>query len=134
MPSLLVKARSVILLHYWFKFDENYRQQSFSLCSRGSYWSDISDTDTRWLSDGSPSKLGSSQSHACVFVQVRVENLTKERDMLRQAESRLGREKEAMLAEQRNQNLLLTNLKTIQVRITARGGKRDVSIGLRSRL
>uniref|UniRef100_A0AAX7SUZ0 Nucleoprotein TPR n=1 Tax=Astatotilapia calliptera TaxID=8154 RepID=A0AAX7SUZ0_ASTCA len=46
---------------------------------------------------------------------VRVENLTKERDMLRQAESRLSREKEAMLAEQRNQNLLLTNLKTIQL-------------------
>lgn len=44
-----------------------------------------------------------------------MENLTKERDMLRQAESRLSREKEAMLAEQRNQNLLLTNLKTIQV-------------------
>ncbi len=41
--------------------------------------------------------------------------MTKERDMLRQAESRLSREKEAMLAEQRNQNLLLTNLKTIQV-------------------
>uniref|UniRef100_A0A8D0B051 Translocated promoter region, nuclear basket protein n=1 Tax=Sander lucioperca TaxID=283035 RepID=A0A8D0B051_SANLU len=47
--------------------------------------------------------------------EVRVENLTKERDMLRQAESRLCREKEAMLAEQRNQNLLLTNLKTIQL-------------------
>lgn len=48
-------------------------------------------------------------------MQVRIENLTKEKDMLRQAESRLTREKEAMLAEQRNQNLLLTNLKTIQV-------------------
>ncbi|XP_077471090.1 nucleoprotein TPR-like [Stigmatopora argus] len=47
--------------------------------------------------------------------EVRVENLTKERDMLKQAESRLDREKEAMLAEQRNQNLLLTNLKTIQL-------------------
>ncbi|KAG7235751.1 hypothetical protein INR49_002253 [Caranx melampygus] len=47
--------------------------------------------------------------------EVRVENLTKERDMLRQAESRLNREKEAILAEQRNQNLLLTNLKTIQL-------------------
>uniref|UniRef100_A0A671V9U2 Translocated promoter region, nuclear basket protein n=1 Tax=Sparus aurata TaxID=8175 RepID=A0A671V9U2_SPAAU len=47
--------------------------------------------------------------------EVRVENLTKERDMLRQAESRLNRDKEAMLAEQRNQNLLLTNLKTIQL-------------------
>uniref|UniRef100_A0A8D3CA17 Translocated promoter region a, nuclear basket protein n=2 Tax=Scophthalmus maximus TaxID=52904 RepID=A0A8D3CA17_SCOMX len=47
--------------------------------------------------------------------EVRVENLTKEKDMLRQAESRLTREKEAKLAEQRNQNLLLTNLKTIQL-------------------
>ncbi|KAM6989175.1 nucleoprotein TPR-like [Tautogolabrus adspersus] len=47
--------------------------------------------------------------------EVRVENLTKERDMLRQAERRLGREKEAVLTEQRNQNLLLTNLKTIQL-------------------
>ncbi|KAM8851015.1 nucleoprotein TPR-like [Spinachia spinachia] len=47
--------------------------------------------------------------------EVRVENLTKERDMLRQAESRLSREKEAVLAEQRNQNLLLTNLKSIQL-------------------
>uniref|UniRef100_A0AAQ5X4C8 Nucleoprotein TPR n=1 Tax=Amphiprion ocellaris TaxID=80972 RepID=A0AAQ5X4C8_AMPOC len=47
--------------------------------------------------------------------EVRVENLTKERDMLRQAESRLSREKEAMMAEQRNQNLLLTNLKTMQL-------------------
>lgn len=52
---------------------------------------------------------------------MRVENLTKERDMLRQAESRLNREKEAMLAEQRNQNLLLTNLKTIQVACHATG-------------
>ncbi|XP_029309267.1 nucleoprotein TPR-like, partial [Cottoperca gobio] len=47
--------------------------------------------------------------------EVRVENLTKEKDILRQAESRLNREKEAVLAEQRNQNLLLTNLKTIQL-------------------
>lgn len=44
-----------------------------------------------------------------------MENLTKERDLLRQAESRLTREREAIFAEQRNQNLLLTNLKTIQV-------------------
>lgn len=48
-------------------------------------------------------------------IKVRVENLTKERDMLRQAEGRLSKEKDAVLAEQRNQNLLLTNLKTIQV-------------------
>lgn len=47
--------------------------------------------------------------------QVRGENLKKERDMLKSAESRLSQEKEAMMAEQRNQNLLLTNLKSIQV-------------------
>ncbi|XP_028328136.1 nucleoprotein TPR-like [Gouania willdenowi] len=47
--------------------------------------------------------------------EVRVVNVTKERDMLRQAESRLSREKEAMLAEQRNQNLLLSNLKAIEL-------------------
>lgn len=35
--------------------------------------------------------------------------------MLKMAESRLSQEKEAILAEQRGQNLLLTNLKAIQV-------------------
>lgn len=39
----------------------------------------------------------------------------KEREIFRQAEHRLGQEKEVMLVEQRNQNLLLSNLKTIQV-------------------
>ncbi|XP_056148478.1 nucleoprotein TPR-like [Lampris incognitus] len=47
--------------------------------------------------------------------EVRVENLTKERDILKQAENRLSQEKEAIMAEQRNQTLLLTNLKTIQL-------------------
>lgn len=55
------------------------------------------------------------QSYYLIPLQVRTENLTKEKEMLRQAESQLSREKEAMLAEHRNQNLLLTNLKTIQV-------------------
>ncbi|XP_067330220.1 nucleoprotein TPR isoform X2 [Channa argus] len=47
--------------------------------------------------------------------EARIENLTKERDLLRQAESRVTRERESVLAEQRNQNLLLTNLKAIQL-------------------
>uniref|UniRef100_A0A674DCX3 Nucleoprotein TPR n=1 Tax=Salmo trutta TaxID=8032 RepID=A0A674DCX3_SALTR len=49
------------------------------------------------------------------MAEVRGENLKKERDMLKSAESRLSQEKEAMMAEQRNQNLLLTNLKSIQL-------------------
>ncbi|XP_072547531.1 nucleoprotein TPR [Salminus brasiliensis] len=47
--------------------------------------------------------------------EVRSENLRKERDILKQAESRLAQEKESILAEQRGQNLLLTNLKAIQL-------------------
>lgn len=36
--------------------------------------------------------------------------------MLKMVESRLTQEKESILTEQRGQNLLLTNLKSIQVR------------------
>ncbi|KAM6948188.1 nucleoprotein TPR [Aplochiton taeniatus] len=47
--------------------------------------------------------------------EVRAENLRKERDMWRETESRLNQEREAMMAQQRSQNLLLSNLKTIQL-------------------
>ncbi|XP_069050175.1 nucleoprotein TPR isoform X2 [Lepisosteus oculatus] len=49
------------------------------------------------------------------LAEVRGENLRKERDMLKLVESRLNQEKESIQAEQRGQNLLLTNLKSIQV-------------------
>ncbi|XP_070816529.1 translocated promoter region b, nuclear basket protein isoform X2 [Chaetodon trifascialis] len=42
------------------------------------------------------------------------ENLRKERDMLKLVESRLNQEKETILSQQQTQNLLLTNLQTIQ--------------------
>lgn len=51
------------------------------------------------------------------FCQLRVENTRKEQDILKQVENRLTREKESILTEQRNQNLLLTNLKSIQVQL-----------------
>ncbi|XP_031689393.1 nucleoprotein TPR isoform X5 [Oncorhynchus kisutch] len=44
----------------------------------------------------------------------RAESLRKERDMLKLVESRLTQEKETMQTQQRGQNMLLTNLKTIQ--------------------
>ncbi|KAI5099153.1 nucleoprotein TPR isoform X2, partial [Silurus meridionalis] len=47
--------------------------------------------------------------------EIRCENLRKERDMLKQVESRLYQEKESILAEQRGQNMLLSNLKSIQL-------------------
>lgn len=49
--------------------------------------------------------------------QLRVENIRKERDILKQVENRLSQEKESVLTEQRGQNLLLTNLKSIQVQL-----------------
>ncbi|XP_071262532.1 nucleoprotein TPR-like isoform X1 [Salvelinus alpinus] len=44
----------------------------------------------------------------------RAESLRKERDMLKLVESRLTQEKEAIQTQQRGQNMLLANLKTIQ--------------------
>lgn len=49
------------------------------------------------------------------FCQLRTENIRKERDILKQVENRLNQEKESILTEQRSQNLLFTNLKSIQV-------------------
>ncbi|XP_072536890.1 translocated promoter region b, nuclear basket protein isoform X2 [Salminus brasiliensis] len=48
------------------------------------------------------------------LAESRVESLRKERDMLKMVESRLSQEKESILSQQRSQNLLLTNLKSIQ--------------------
>uniref|UniRef100_A0A3Q0S4T6 Nucleoprotein TPR n=1 Tax=Amphilophus citrinellus TaxID=61819 RepID=A0A3Q0S4T6_AMPCI len=44
----------------------------------------------------------------------RAENLRKERDLLKLVESRLNQEKETILSQQQSQNLLLTNLQSIQ--------------------
>ncbi|XP_067218458.1 nucleoprotein TPR isoform X2 [Chanodichthys erythropterus] len=49
------------------------------------------------------------------MAELRVENIRKERDILKQVENRLSQEKESVLTEQRGQNLLLTNLKSIQL-------------------
>lgn len=48
-------------------------------------------------------------------IQSQAESIRKERDMLKMVETRLSQEKESILAQQRNQNLLLSNLKSIQV-------------------
>ncbi|XP_054835296.1 nucleoprotein TPR isoform X2 [Eublepharis macularius] len=47
--------------------------------------------------------------------EVRAENLKKEKDILKMAEVRLTQQKETMATEQRGQNMLLTNLQSIQV-------------------
>ncbi len=47
--------------------------------------------------------------------QSEAEKLRKERDMLKMVEIRLTQEKESFKAQQLGQNMLLTNLKSIQV-------------------
>ncbi|KAA0719100.1 Nucleoprotein TPR NPC-associated intranuclear protein [Triplophysa tibetana] len=54
-------------------------------------------------------------SEKLAMAELRVENTRKEQDILKQVENRLTREKESILTEQRNQNLLLANLKSIQL-------------------
>lgn len=48
-------------------------------------------------------------------LKVRAENLKKEKDILKMSDVRLTQQRESLLVEQRGQNLLLTNLRTIQV-------------------
>ncbi|XP_040190312.1 nucleoprotein TPR isoform X2 [Rana temporaria] len=49
------------------------------------------------------------------LAEVKAENLKREKELLKMTETRLSQERESLLAEQRGQNLLLTNLQTIQV-------------------
>ncbi|XP_060722892.1 translocated promoter region b, nuclear basket protein isoform X3 [Tachysurus vachellii] len=48
------------------------------------------------------------------MIESKAESLRKERDMLKMVESSLSQEKESILAQQRNQNLMLTNFKSMQ--------------------
>ncbi|KAM4022992.1 nucleoprotein TPR isoform 2-T2 [Anomaloglossus baeobatrachus] len=49
------------------------------------------------------------------ITEVRAENLKREKELLKMTENRLTQERDSLLVEQRGQNLLLTNLQTIQV-------------------
>ncbi|XP_066453180.1 nucleoprotein TPR isoform X2 [Eleutherodactylus coqui] len=49
------------------------------------------------------------------IAEVRGENLKREKELLKMTESRLTQERDSLLVEQKGQNLLLTNLQTIQV-------------------
>lgn len=46
------------------------------------------------------------------------ENLTEEKNILKQAEARLLEENKSLVKQQKGQNVLLTNLQTIQVCFT----------------
>lgn len=59
--------------------------------------------------------LEESQHIFLLSLQGHIESLRKERDMLKLVESRLNQEKETILSQQQTQNVLLSNLQTIQV-------------------
>lgn len=48
-------------------------------------------------------------------LKVRAENLKKEKDILKMSDVRLTQQRDSLLVEQRGQNLLLANLRAIQV-------------------
>ncbi|XP_018427815.1 PREDICTED: nucleoprotein TPR [Nanorana parkeri] len=54
-------------------------------------------------------------SEKLALAEVKAENLKREKELLKMTETRLSQERTSLLAEQRGQNLLLTNLQTIQV-------------------
>ncbi|TSW21800.1 Nucleoprotein TPR [Bagarius yarrelli] len=75
------------------------------------------------------------------MIEAQAESLRKEKDMLKMVELSLSQEKESLLTQQRNQNLLLNNLKSIQAmlersetetrqRLTAQVEKQEREISL----
>ncbi|XP_053549834.1 LOW QUALITY PROTEIN: nucleoprotein TPR [Bombina bombina] len=49
------------------------------------------------------------------IAEVRAENLKREKELIKMSEVRLSQERESLITEQKGQNLLLTNLQTIQL-------------------
>ncbi|XP_024134399.1 translocated promoter region b, nuclear basket protein isoform X3 [Oryzias melastigma] len=109
---------------------EGYRKEIASLREKGQKMA----TDTQKLEQTvntlqedlktAKEKLNMAEGHA--------ENLRKERDMLKLLESRLTQEKETILNQQQSQNLLLTNLQSIQA--TLERSETDVRQRLNSQI
>ncbi|KAJ8409499.1 hypothetical protein AAFF_G00229000 [Aldrovandia affinis] len=92
---------------------EGYRREISSLRERSQNMASTSQKQEHIIHTMTQDLRAANEKLA--LVEVRGENLKKERDMLKVAESRLNQEKESILVEQRGQNLLLTNLKAIQL-------------------
>uniref|UniRef100_A0A8D0GEX5 Nucleoprotein TPR n=1 Tax=Sphenodon punctatus TaxID=8508 RepID=A0A8D0GEX5_SPHPU len=92
---------------------EGYRREITSLHERIQKLSATTQKQEQIINTMNQDLRGANEKLATA--EVRAENLKKEKDILKMAEVRLTQQRESLLAEQRGQNLLLTNLQTIQV-------------------
>nr|XP_060630494.1 nucleoprotein TPR isoform X1 [Anolis sagrei ordinatus] len=92
---------------------EGYRREITSLHERIQKLSATTQKQEQIINTLTQELRGANEKLA--VAEVRADNLKKEKDILKMAEVRLTQQKESLIAEQRGQNLLLTNLQSIQV-------------------
>ncbi|XP_012658027.1 nucleoprotein TPR [Otolemur garnettii] len=91
---------------------EGYRREITSLHERNQKLTATTQKQEQIINTMTQDLKGANEKLA--VAEVRAENLKKEKEMLKLSEVRLSQQRESLLAEQRGQNLLLTNLQTIQ--------------------
>ncbi|XP_055962594.1 nucleoprotein TPR [Sorex fumeus] len=91
---------------------EGYRREITSLHERNQKLTATTQKQEQIINTMTQDLRGATEKLA--VAEVRAENLKKEKEMFKLAEVRLSQQRESLLAEQRGQNLLLTNLQTIQ--------------------
>ncbi|XP_036058652.1 LOW QUALITY PROTEIN: nucleoprotein TPR [Onychomys torridus] len=91
---------------------EGYRREITSLQERNQKLTATTQKQEQIINTMTQDLRGASEKLA--VAEVRAENLKKEKEMLKLSEVRLSQQRESLLAEQRGQTLLLTNLQTIQ--------------------
>ncbi|CAJ1060960.1 translocated promoter region b%2C nuclear basket protein isoform X7 [Xyrichtys novacula] len=91
---------------------EGYRKEIASLREKGQKMAAASQKHEQTISTLNEDLRAAKEKLS--MAEGRAESLRKERDMLKLVESRLNQEKETILSQQQSQNLLLTNLQTIQ--------------------
>uniref|UniRef100_A0A7M4F817 Nucleoprotein TPR n=1 Tax=Crocodylus porosus TaxID=8502 RepID=A0A7M4F817_CROPO len=91
---------------------ESYRREITSLHERTQKLTATTQKHEQIINTMTQDLRGANEKLA--VAEVRAENLKKERDILKMSEVRLTQQRESYLAEQRGQNLLLTNLRAIQ--------------------
>ncbi|XP_012584378.1 PREDICTED: nucleoprotein TPR [Condylura cristata] len=91
---------------------EGYRREITSLHERNQKLTATTQKQEQIINTMTQDLRGANEKLA--VAEVRAENLKKEKEMFKLSEVRLSQQRESLLAEQRGQNLLLTNLQTIQ--------------------
>ncbi|XP_007667180.1 nucleoprotein TPR isoform X1 [Ornithorhynchus anatinus] len=91
---------------------EGYRREITSLQERNQKLTATTQKQEQIINSMTQDLRGANEKLA--VAEVRTESLKKEKEMLKLSEVRLSQQRESLLAEQRGQNLLLTNLQTIQ--------------------